>query len=349
MPKQLKKAPYHPLFSHQFQSSLLPASSFTIAAYPACIDIIDSKTDEITRSLRFLPEFRFLELTTRLDLLKREVVVEGVTPRGFQRLSFIADKAFWFLKSMKKELRFFDELGKDISLKRGESLPLFPATSWIPSEARLVLTSPKKNRWESLQDHFDWKTLVEQFYLCKGDPLPWTKKDDSLLTLLSKEISCGSKTQAEHVLKELLSRGFSGMCVPKVGEKVAGYFGRPFWPSMDSRDNLTLLQELLRSLFLQEEKDTLILLPSLLPSLLSGHIVQERCFNQLVTLSFCWGKGKVFQVFLRAGKDCDIKLRVSGCDRVRLRTIHQKNVRQEKLEDVLSLKKDETYLLDKFL
>lgn len=343
MYRLMKRPPYAPLFSHQFPVHMaLPGSDCFLIISPACIEILRSTTNEMVHSFVLEEPSLFHSHTAFLDLLTPSVVIEGETNEGFQRISFRQKGSQWTLSSQKKALH----LSNQPTILRGEERLLFPARSYEKQGARLVLASPQKTRWEQLQDRKRWPVLLEQIFLypllCSEEGEP----KDSLLLRLRE--SAADKSYRENQLVRLLGTGFSGVFVPRVGEKARIQFGDDFWPFLSLDMNLSFLRSFIHSLFVREEENTLILLPDLLPSLASGQIIQWSCFNKSVEFSFDWRKGKVRRIFLRPLENCSLQLRVPGYSSYRRRILHEKGVSKESGEQVLCLEKEKIYLFDNF-
>ena len=339
----MKKPPYEPLFSHQFPVNVaLPGSDFSLTIFPACIEVIKTDTDELVHSFVLDEPSRFLSHTTFVDLLALCVVVEGETKAGFQRICFYRKGSVWTLTSQKRDLCLVNRQ----PLRRGEEIELFPVRSYERHDARLVLISPQKNRWEQLLDRNRWPALLEQLFLYPSLSSGEEEPRDSLLLRLKEDIY--DKKNIENNLIRLLGMGFSGVCVPRVGKTVCSQFGEDFWPYLSLDRNLSYLQAFIHSLFVREEGNSLFLLPLLLPSLASGQVIHDACLNKKVLMSFDWRKGRVRRLFLRAADECALQLYVPGCSEYRLRIVHEKGVRTERSDQVLCLEKEKIYLLDNF-
>jgi hypothetical protein len=330
MLNQLKNPPYLPLFSHQAPCSVwLPGSEFFLTFYPAYIEILLAETQKVVSSFSLNQNSHFLTHTISLDILHQCITIEGETKVGFQRICFCCENQAWVLRVQKREFSFLDETGASHSYQRGESRPLFSGSSYAATGARLVLTSPKKNRWEQLLDRGNWMSILEQVYVYPG-----------------REIV--KETITESHLNDLILKGFSGLLVPTIGEDVLQKYGHQFWSFLQPEHTIANLQAMIRSLFLKEENKTLFLLPSLPPSCLSGQVIREKCFNNSVSLSFDWRKGRMRRLFLQAEKDFAMQLHVPHCSGYRLRVWKQKGVHMEKSEAVLCLEKGKQYILDNF-
>lgn len=326
MPRLFRHPPYNPLVSHQFPCTVwLPGSSLALTIYPAALEVVGGI------EARFLidPECRFLEHTTRLNLLDYSVTIEGMTPRGFQRLEIKQGLGGWFLETKKIDLQGIWE-GKGCVVVKKNHLVIAKTSlfSALNEKPRLVLSSPNNSNWDTLLKEKKWATLLEQLYLVDSIP--------------------GAEHTFENI-SEILSKGFSGMVVPRVGHEISTLFGQSFWRETSFLSNLSAFRSFLRSFFIQEKGNRLLFLPKVLPGFLAGQLLDETAFKGALGISYDWRKERVRRVLLTPREDIQCALDIPGASSARLRILGNKVVSQETLGQVRTFKKDKRYLLDNFV
>ena len=331
--------------SHQMPlEAWMPGCDITLRFYPAAMELFCQPSQE-PLTLLFDRSYRFLTHTLRLDLRKKNILIEGSTPTSFQRLEWRIQHGQLMLHSHKGEVKGTWQ-GASFSIRKGEPLILMPCH---PKEAgkgpTLVLHSPTNGDWNRLHTKQRWLTLVEQLYELNSFSSP-VESHSLLNDELSFALTCSSM---EAKLKELLMDGFQGILVPRVGEKNTERWGRVYWPSTSVMSNLTSLASLLRSLFMCEEERGIALLPKCLPSMLSGQLINEMAFNEKVKVSFDWRRREVRRVLITPVEDVVFRLHVPQFSSCRLRMINHREVSSLSLEKEHDFKKGQSYLLDNFI
>ena len=326
MSRLFKNPPYAPLVTHQFPSTVwLPGSSDTLTVYPSALQYTGTETV----MLYIDPCCRFLEHTTTLNLLDSTVTIEGMTPEGFQRLILYPSQEGW--RVIAKKRRCIIRVKDDIRVyEKGVSFLLASSKVLLPrhEKARLILTSKNDSNWERLLREHRFLTLLEQVYLIDGESC-----DDYLFSNI----------------KDLFLKGFSGVLVPRIENDSELLWGDRFWPKDTLFHSLVSLKKFVRSCFIKEDQQRLILLPRVpLKEILSGQVHNELLFDGALKCSFDWQKQHVRRVLLVPQQDLQCELLVHKASSCRLRVLGHKTTLRISLSLPQSFKKGKSYLLDNF-
>lgn len=236
---------------------------------------------------------------------------------------------------------------RELVISRGEegiviSKTTLPVT-FLPcatGNERLSLGMHKSLDWELVKRRGDLKEIFP-VWLCMAQMVPDVELPNVGAAKLLKE--CGKMEAVDEFLKLFLA-GFHGILVPRLFDD--DYQGIVSDEQVGSVCPLGLLKEgakLIRSLFFQEKKNSLALLPELPPDFHAGrfmHIMTSHGDR----IDMEWSKKLLRSVVLHPAKDREVRLELQKA----LKSFRKNKGKRIAAGDVLSLRKGETVFLDRF-
>lgn len=231
-----------------------------------------------------------------------------------------------------------------VSTKHPQTLPV--------EQPRYCFGTHRKQQWERIRAQCDLTVLFPIWMRLGGLlQLPQVEIDDrGVFGLLGECTSALANHRPEHIFpafRKLFLAGFHELMLPRSED--TDYQGiLPLNTPVSTTPPLYLLTEgaaLIRSLFLEQMNEELVLLPNLPPELFAGRIVGERW--QLGTFDCIWSKKRLLGVILHAEREGELSLRLPHIY-TRYRVTASKQRRWIPCGTRLAIEKGERYLLDCF-
>ena len=282
----------------------LPETHLSIQLFPARLSFFQAGV--LLFSLDLKIQGPMLDFTVQLDLEQMQIKVFGHTQKGYLRYVLKREKETVFLKVEKlpgKQLTCHYE-NQIWQLTSGQKLPLsciLPQAHGSAAVERLSLGIHKKQEWERVISRRDLKEIFP-IWMRLGQCTPSISpamKTEGTLRLLEKCHSLvqeGEKQQIKAAFETLFLAGFEGILTPHLFDR--NHQGILYEEGIENSTAILLLTQgaaLIRSLFLQEERGILVLLPCAFSDFHAG-----RCVNMHTSegehLDFEWTKKEMRRV-----------------------------------------------------
>ena len=354
-------------FSHlPGASSILPGSRYQIQVFPACIKVFDLSTfsSPLILELQFKIKGPVQNFTVQNDLEKGCIRVWAETVFGFYRYSLRSCQntfgLFFELEKTDQETLSFFSKEKEWHLKAKESRLLLSSESamssdFLPGLERLSLGSHKSQDWEMIKRRLDFSEIFPLWYRL-GQLIPKVESpstEGTFLLLHECQVALAQRC-AESVMKsyqKLFLAGFKSLLVPTLQDP----FYQGILPDKELSSEasaLTLLSQgaqLMRQLFIQQEKERIDLLPLLPASFHCGRLVNLEIMQGKFALE--WSKKKIRRCEFHTGKEQEtaIYLNARHFKQCRIREGKKDQGRMILLCQPLQLKKDHYYFFDNFI
>jgi hypothetical protein len=348
-------------------STILPGWGYQIQVFPCFIRIYQLKKAVPVLVAELNLELRgpIQQFTICNDLEKGRVTVSGKTADGWMRyhlMSFRKQEGIRLLlertpldglsitqekkRHLVREKEWLDVIGENASDELYQ----------LPSCERLSLGNHKAQDWELIKRRLSLAEILPVWHRL-GQLVPQVKTQGSLEGTLSLLEACrrsftedGPGNAQQHWLN-VIQGGFSSLCVPRLEDN--DYQGLILPKSLVSLDisPLVLLSEgahLIRQLFVQQEKDTIAILPYLLPSLHCGRLLDVPLEGG-GSLSFEWTKKTIRRLILYVEQDQELLLKFRSSIRsYRFRQHAGEKGERKNCQSSLFLKKNCHYFFDNF-
>lgn len=343
-------------YSHEAGTmTLLPGAAIAVQIFPTLFRFYQFEKGilQLVKEWELEIEGPVEEFTVTQDLEKGRISISGKEKRGWIRIHLTSSQD---LKSVRiqadrlpKQGLQMHECNRTLVLQRNESLDLFGSFDTpyqVPTFDRLSFGCHKAQDWERIKRR---KELAEIFpfwhrlgQLIPKQPLP---KKSEMLTLFEE---C-KKEKNEKSWLHLFMCGLTGMLVPQNEDILhQGIIQN----KIDSSDSpLWILSEgaqLIRELFIRQEKKTIFILPSPFPSLPFGKLTHVS-LKGMGLLSLEWSKKTVRRMALHSSHEGEIELAFpSDIKSYRLRTNMNNRGEQKDRSARLALQANTSYFFDHF-
>lgn len=322
------------LFSQQAKThALLPGSTLACEIYPAKVIVTDlaEHAPHVVHEIVFDDFGPLNKFYVMQDLEKGEIVVSGVSAKGYIRYSLYAlqaKRSFCLAFTKSPEKREPIVVGDKTS----------PRVVFADRE-RLFLGVDKAQEWSQVQRRGDMKEILPVWYWLSQSIAHHTGSTESASSLLSR-----AKEGTLQEMKELYQAAFASMLLPRLKDCDFQGFLLPI-TSDQKISPLALLFDsfaMIRRLFFQEQEGALSILPQLPAEFHCGTLAPIRT-KKGHTIFLEWTKHMIRRVRIQAACDEEVSI------------VFQKEVKQYRLGKVtcangatLSLVSGRTYLLDHF-
>lgn len=319
-------------------STLIPGSSLRVQVFPALLRFYHE--EQLLEELPVPVKGPVEDFCVQLDLEKGRVVVAGKGQDGFFRYNISSQPAQLLLRS-EKGLPDLD----------GWTLAHAACTELQPITERLSLGCHRKQDVEMIwrkREHRLSLPLVlrlSAFLPAQDTPSkPWT----GVLSLLDR--AQGNPETLLPAVEQYLMAGFFSLFSPSLrDEKHQGLI--PTGEGCNAASSLQLVSEgarFIRRLFIQQQPDTLAILPSLPPQFDCGRYLDVQ-LEGVGTVDLEWSKKRIRRMHLRADSSRELKLRFpSGTRSFRLKRSHSDRGTRLDASTPLRLEAGQDYLLDCF-
>jgi hypothetical protein len=343
-------------------STVLPGTYFAVDIFPCLIRIYE--LNQARPILRFeLPiDLRgpVEQFTVFNDLEKGWISVSGKAASGWIRyrligsqkgdqIRFLLDKAplgsCAVSGTLLQEKEWTDLLHTEV--------PFEPFL--IPACDRLSLGSNKAQDWESIKRRMDLAELFPFLHrmgqLLPSFPIP--QKSEGTLSLLEACQQCLTDERPERGEKywrNFIRGAFSGILFPQFEDPLhQGLIPSQPLNSFDASPVILLSEgsRLIRSLFIQQEKGRISILPYLLPQLPQGRLIDIQLEGGGL-LSFEWTKKTIRRLVLYSEQQNDLSIHFRHVKSYRLRCNSLGPGERISVASSLSLNKNSYYSFDNF-
>lgn len=346
-------------FSHvPGTSTILPGLGYQVEIYPCLIRIYDLKQSRplllVERDLDFKGPVE--QFTVFNDLEKGRITVSGKTQEGWIRYHLVGSADLFGVRL------FVERAPLGTSLHNKETIDLLETSGSfqpyvIPHTSRLFLGCHKAQDWEAMRRRLSLQEIFPHWHRL-GQLIPQNisqRSDEGNLSLLEtcRQDFINTKPEiGEKNWLKLILGGFNSGLVPQLEDSL--YQG--FVPSVSQKSlpisPLILLSEgarLINRLFVQDDENTLSILPYLLPCLPSGRLV-DLSLKRGGFLSLEWTKKTIRRLMLYSNQEgeCTLKFR-SGVREFRLRTDLIDKGERRVCNAPIFFEKNRYYLFDNFL
>ena len=348
-------------------TTILPGCGYQVQIFPCLIRIY-----HLHKSLPLLLTELSLDLkgpiqqfSVHNDLEKGKVIVSGKTATGWMRyylVSALQGEGFRLFVEHAPESGFSIQAEENCFVLRDKEWFDFGNTSssfipyQVPACDRLSLGSHKAQDWELIKRRFDLKEILPLMHrlgqLIPVTPIPHTCEGTlSLLEDCRQSLISERPEKGEERWRHFLLGCWNGMLVPQLEDN--HYQGLiPVKPlaSLDISP-LVILSEgarLIRTLFVQQDKEYLSILPYLLPSLSCGRLLNVPLEDEGM-LSLEWTKKTIRRLILYTGQKQEWILKFHSHMRsYRLRQRESDKGERKNDQAKLFLEKNCHYLFDNF-
>lgn len=347
----------HPFSHHIGTKFLLPKTSWAVQVFPTKLLFSDLEGQCETFSFAFEFQGPIREFTAELNLERNALFVFGMTQKGYMRYELCyRDEGIWLTmektplemvvcrKSTSDGVVVFSK-GKSIcicSSVKGNNLP--------ESKERLSLGNHKAQDWDLIRRRLDCKEIFPHWFALSNLSLPKESSGDfPLLDACRKKIDKMEKETVLEAFENLFLASFDGVLVPRLID--SDYHG--IAPDLEkcSLFPMDLLREsgkLIRSLFIQEKRGAVSLLPCLPTSFHSGRMLQVKTSGN-VLLSLEWSKKALKKVIIDSVSTGEMRLKFpKGTRSFRLVHSGQTIEVNSEGEAQLSFESNKTLYIDRF-
>lgn len=352
-------------------SLILPGHGYQIQIFPCLIRIYHLKNAIPTLLIEFNLEMKgpVEQFTICNDLEKGRVSVWGKTVMGWMRYHFMSGQAFGGMRLVVERapeggLPIYQ--GKQHYLLHDKEWLDFlnennPAATFLPYQVppcdRLSLGNHQAQDWELMRRRLSLKEIFPLWHRL-GQLIPSVHSSSdanegslSLLEACQNSFLSGKPEDAEQTWINLFLAGFHGMFVPQIED--CHYQGLvPIHPVVSSDNSpLVILSQganLIRQLFVQQEREKVKILPYLLPSLPFGRLLDVPLEGG-GKLSLEWTKKTIRRLILKVTQEQEMRFKFrSDVRSYRLRQHPNDQGERKECSSAIFLNKNCTYFLDNF-
>ncbi|MBN2479193.1 MAG: hypothetical protein JXA94_03110 [Parachlamydiales bacterium] len=285
---------------------------------------------------------------------------------GFLKISFHIENGFvsykilpkdknlqiYFEKAPQEGLDYQFDIKDKVFSKDSRALPI-EMLSFVKPQEFLSFGVFKKqdltliNRRLSLLEIFPIIFFMSQFYI---DVDKINTPADELLLKIKSNILNQEKDKLDFHFLTLIKALFFDAFVPRVQDE---YFQNiiPYYENLNDLNPIYILKEtsrLIRSLFIQEDVQEILILPCLLPIFHAGRFLNIETSFALIDIE--WSKKLIRKVIIKAKETKKIKLSFQS----KIKSFRLKNFENSKLfktfknHDLITFEKEKVYFLDRF-
>lgn len=331
MTREIKiAARYRPYSLVMGELCFLPSSAYALQVYPTYLRILDVKNGamKIAAEIKMKIEGPLKNFTIMADLEKPSILVWGMSSRGFIRYSLKPTMGNGVCLTLEKapgdalEMTYQEHEKNSVSMKLQKSESSIFLASETDDERpqtgkeRLSLGGHKAQDWSMIQRRKDLCEILPLWYAASQNlpllkPLSQDAQNAGVFSLMENcrdILRCRQHDQLYSSFLKLFLAGFQGMLVPQLEDQC--YQGLALPPLNRELSPLYFFSEsrgLIRSLFLEENKYSLNILPHLPPEFHCGRFLNLKC-EALGTLDIEWTKKEVRRAFLRVEEEAEISI-----------------------------------------
>ncbi|MBS4168264.1 hypothetical protein [Parachlamydia sp. AcF125] len=333
---------------------LLPYTALRFQIFPTLIHIssLANSSPEYIGRVKLDLTGPVEEFTIQQDLEKGEIKVWGHASEGYFDYRIFAenDGSIKIVQERGFELNF----SPSFDCQSQPKAIVFKSSVWLaphPPTERLSLGNHKAQDWDLIKRRKNFAEIFPHWFRL-GSLVPFSEIPENPHPSLLQACENALQQQPEKILKAffpLFAAGFEGILSPRSQDLEHLGFKSPPIPSHLSP--LYLLKQgaqLIRSLFMKIEPNTLSLLPSLPPEFHCGRAVNWQA-EGIGTIHFEWSKKTLRRVILYSSANQTLHFNLqSPLKRMRLRTTPAEKGSFISCHAPLEVLSDQLYLFDNF-
>ncbi len=267
---------------------ILPGTTTTFIIHPSLIEVLGGK------NIKLDIVGPLLDFTIALDVMQAEIHVYGTSKKGYLHYKIIPSETGFEIVSLRDR---FNQLSFNKNLKHDKTC--------FPFE-KLHLGVNKKQDIDLMQKRMDMKEVLPFLFL-----MGQRYKLDEAWRL--------PEIKSYKELQELYLLFFKGFFIPSLNDNLG--IENPYFQKDITACFLASFKEAISALFIKETKDSLFILPRLLPEFCSGRMTHIKLFDAKLALDMEWSKKKIAKVILKALSPLKFTLYFpSEVDRFRVRS-----------------------------
>lgn len=222
-----------------------------------------------------------------------------------------------------------------------------PGLPPIQTQERLSLGSHKKQEWEDLKKRCDFRAIFPIWHRL-GMFYSDLNGHSKLVEECQEAIQSNNPENIVQTFRKLFLAGFRNILVPRL--KDDDHQGIISGNTISNGETIYLLSKgarIIRSLFIQEVSDRILILPALPPEFFAGRMTEVKTNKAIVNLE--WSKKLIRRLSIHALADGTLNLNFqSQIKKYRLRTARKERGCMFFAGDPVEIKSGTFYLLDQF-
>lgn len=280
---------------------LLPKTKVTVQAFPTLIRFLEIQDIELEL------EGPVQDFTVQQDLERGHLSVYGHAKNGYFRYVISQENEGIFIRFQKfplpKETIFIPHLCREVA----------------PCKERLSLGNHKAQDWEMMRRRADLKEIFPLWVKLANLTPNLEVASHPLLSCCEEQVAMQLKVSIYSTFSDLFKAGFYDMLVPRFYDTQHQGFALPV--ETDTPPHFILKQggALIRSLFFQEDSETLSLLPCLPPEFHAGRYLNIKTSHG-EEIDIEWSKKMLKRVLLRPSSPRSLRLHLPKVKSFRVRT-----------------------------
>lgn len=300
--RQLALPPFAPIVSFKPGTKCaLPGTPYVVQCFPTALRIFET---EHSKEVVF-PEIGPMSgWKTTLDLMRRVVLMEGASAKGFVRLRLEALPEGLFIKSLKGDLQASID-GQLVVFPRGRSVSLMarPSPERPFPISRLLLGCHKTPNWERVSADASMYEILPMWYLYLDDHEKPIAIPTTMLGTIAEQIVQKNTPSVLKAFDRFFHVAIDDIFVPKKEDTLHFGYSQALLPEeLEVSAVNGTVAACIRSLFIAESNSAIELLPCVPDEFESGRLLQER-LRSGHTIHMEWRKGRLRRLVLHAATD----------------------------------------------
>lgn len=346
-------------------STILPGSEYLVQIFPCLIRIFQlcQSTPLFVTELSLHLKGPIQQFTVWNDLEKGRLTVSGKTTEGWICYDLIGSeqgKEIFIKVDRAPTSGFpFSQNGIHHCLSQKETITLVESNQKsalfsVPSCDRLSLGIHKKQDWDLIKRRFDLKEIFPLIHrlgqLIPIQPLPHKHQGTvELLNQCAMSFMNGKPELSEDYWKNFISASFYDLLVPRLEDR--DYQGIISQIPLECKDTSPLFllieaAQLIRKIFIQQDKNSLFILPFLFPSFHCGRLLNISLEGGKLDME--WTKKTIRRLIFTSEYDQEWIFNFRHVKNYRLRKSSEEKGIRKNDKDTLFLEKNCHYLFDNF-
>ncbi len=347
--------PMQPFSLEYGDRCLLPGTSFVIQAFPCCVKLsplsapLCPVAEVALEGTGYVQKFMIQQ-----NIRKQAVAVRSTFDQGLLALKIFQEQGAIWLEVTRSTLlsASLSWQNEKIPLEKGNRLKLHEAS--LHKEPReletLFLGVTKKQDWRAMLRRQSLAEVLPALFQIGQMYEAQEKGQEQWLVLqqLDRALQSGDHGQIEPALKQLTFQPFLPFMIPsKYDLEYRGAFRGVETEAAQEEDLLAWGARCIRKLFIQQNREGVLLLPHLLSAFPSGYLSNVKTPDFLCDL--VWAKRKPLRIRIRAMKKGQATLHFpKGIKSCRLRKGREQKGMDFFSGQSVSFSPSEVFLLDRF-
>lgn len=359
--------------SHQMgEKCLIPQTTWVAQIFPTKLCLFNQKFTDSQEKIEFIWELEgpFFAFTVLQDLERKELRVFANTPRGWLKYTLYAHEqgfCIFFKKIPQKKCVYKYLTNMRIFLhNRPQNIITEKNSLDIPMKLECALKRPLEKLFLGVNKSLDIFGIKKRmdlkeifplwFYL--GQQIPQVSQNiggtAQFLNIIEKEIEIKNRQELEDNFLRLFLTSFSHLLVPRLhDQEFQGIFPDRLQETEMQKHTvspLVIVQKgaaLIRSLFFQQKKNQLMILPLLFSQFVSGRLKNVQC-EDLGILDFQWSKGILLKMVFYPEKNSTLYLQIPQVKNFRLKKKKKERGVILSTQEPIAVEKELVYFFDRF-